>query len=74
MKKAFIIFIGFLHDFAAGCWGATVLAVYWVDLEAAQRQDLKPLLDGLERRFFWGVSPVSHLCCSREWGERSPMP
>ena len=60
IKKAFTIFIGFLHDFAAGCWGATVLAVYWVDLEAAQRQDLKPILDGLERRFFWaGIACVA---------------
>ena len=60
MKKAFTIFIGFLHDFAAGCWGATVLAVYWVDREAAQRQDLKPILDVLERRFFWaGIACVA---------------
>lgn len=53
MKKGITIFIGFLHDFAAGCWVATVLAVYWVDRVAAQRSELKPLLDGLERQFFW---------------------
>jgi putative copper export protein len=28
MKKAFTILVGFIHDFAAGCWAATVLAVY----------------------------------------------
>ncbi len=53
MKKAFTIFIGFLHDFAAGCWAATVLAVYWVDRIASQRPEIKAVLDGLEQRFFW---------------------
>jgi len=53
MKKGITIFIGFLHDFAAGCWAASVLAVYWVDRIAAQRPDLKITLDVLERQFFW---------------------
>jgi len=53
MNKAFTIFIGFLHDFAAGCWAATVLAIYWLDCVALQRPELKPVLDGLERQFFW---------------------
>lgn len=53
MKKAFTILVGFIHDFAAGCWGASVLAVYWVDGTAMQRPELKAMLDGLERRFFW---------------------
>ncbi len=53
MNKALTIFIGFLHDFAAGCWVATLLAVYWVDRSGAQRPELKALLDGLERQFFW---------------------
>jgi len=53
VKKAFTIFIGFAHDFAAGCWAATVLAVYWLDRITRQQVELKPLLDGLEQRFFW---------------------
>ena len=53
MKKAFTIFIGFLHDFAAGCWAATVLAVYWVDRVAMHQPELKTALDVLERQFFW---------------------
>ena len=53
MKKAFTIFIGFIHDFAAGCWAASVLTVYWVDRVAQGSPELKPLLDGLERQFFW---------------------
>jgi len=53
MKKAFAIFIGFLHDFAAGCWAASVLAVYWLDGFALQRPEMKPVLEELEQRFFW---------------------
>jgi putative copper export protein len=53
MKKMITIFIGFLHDFAAGCWGATVLAIYWLDKVAAERPELLPVLSGLERQFFW---------------------
>jgi len=53
MKKAFTIFVGFLHDFAAGCWGASVLAIYWVDRLSIQKPELKAMLNGLERQFFW---------------------
>jgi hypothetical protein len=45
IKKGFTIFNGFLHDFAAGCWGATVLAIYWLDNIGAQRPELLPVLD-----------------------------
>jgi hypothetical protein len=53
LKKAFTIFIGFLHDFAAGCWASSVLAVYWVDRIASNHPELKAVLDGLEQWFFW---------------------
>jgi len=60
MKKALTIFIGFLHDFAAGCWAASVLAVYWVDRAALQRPELKPTLDALELQLFWaGIACVA---------------
>ena len=60
MKKAFTIFIGFIHDFAAGCWAASVPAVYWLDHAASQQPELKPVLDGLERQFFWaGIACVA---------------
>ena len=52
-KKAFTIFIGFLHDFAAGCWGATVLAIYWLDRLTSQRPELQDALSGLMHQFFW---------------------
>lgn len=60
MKKAFTIFIGFVHDFAAGCWLASVLAVFWLDRVAMSNLQLKPLLDGLESQFFW-VGVVSFI-------------
>ncbi len=53
MKKAITIFIGFLHDFAAGCWAASVLAIYWLDKLSTQRAELKAVFGGLERQFFW---------------------
>ena len=53
MKKAFTIFIGFLHDFAAGCWLATVLAVYWLDRISKQKPELKTSLSTLEKDFFY---------------------
>lgn len=52
-KKGFTIFIGFLHDFAAGCWGATVLAIYWLDKAVSGRPELMTVLSGLEHQFFW---------------------
>ncbi len=52
MKSSLTIFIGFVHDFAAGCWAASVAALYWL-----QGQNLGPeLLMGLadlRKRFFY---------------------
>lgn len=53
MKKAFSIFIGFTHDLATGCWGATVLAAAWLHHEALARPDVSAVLLDLGRRFFW---------------------
>ena len=51
MKKAFTIFIGFVHDFAAGIWLATVLAVWW--LERSISPDVAGVLEPLQRQFFY---------------------
>lgn len=59
MKKALTIFIGFIHDFAAGCWAATVLAVYWLKKLALERPELHSALAPLKKEFFWlGLSCV----------------
>lgn len=52
MKKALTIFIGFLHDLAAGCWGATVLAIYWLHRIEAGGETMH-VLSGLKRQFFY---------------------
>lgn len=58
MRQAIQITIGFLHDFAAGGWAATVLAVYWLDRQA-QALGLADLLLGLEKQFFYaGLSSI----------------
>ncbi len=53
MKKVFTIFIGFIHDFAAGCWGATVLTVYWLDRLSQKNPALQPILSSIEKDFFY---------------------
>lgn len=53
MKKAFTIFVGFLHDFATGCWAATVLAVYWIHRLSFDSPETGIALFGLKQEFFW---------------------
>ncbi|MBA4373809.1 MAG: hypothetical protein C0402_13235 [Thermodesulfovibrio sp.] len=53
MQKALTIFIGFIHDFAAGCWAATVLAVYWLERSAGDAPQLGESLGKLQQEFFF---------------------
>lgn len=53
MKKAAVIFIGFIHDFAAGCWAATVLVVYWLEQTVRNSSELAAVLMALQQKFFW---------------------
>ncbi len=53
MRKIFTIIVGFIHDFAAGCWLATVLAVYWLDIALAQHPELTGVLKNLQKEFFY---------------------
>lgn len=52
MKKAITIVIGFVHDFAAGCWAATVLAIYWISRQTFPA-DAASMMVGLKKQFFW---------------------
>lgn len=52
MKKAITIIIGFVHDFAAGCWAATVLAIYWISRQTFPA-DAANMMVGLKKQFFW---------------------
>ena len=58
MKQLATIIIGFLHDFAAGCWGATLLAIWWLD-RSSFSPELAAALSGLKREFFY-----AGLCCA----------
>lgn len=53
MKKIASILIGFIHDFAAGCWAATVFAVYWLDRQDGSIELLQGI-NMLQRQFFYG--------------------
>jgi hypothetical protein len=53
VKKALTIFIGFVHDFAAGCWAATVLAVFWIERVVLSSPGLADPLMILQKQFFW---------------------
>ena len=44
--------LGFVHDFAAGCWAATVFAVYWIDRQV-KVEDLTQLLLEMKKQFFF---------------------
>ena len=52
MKKALTIIIGFFHDFAAGCWVASVAAVFWLQELDAVPEVMAAILD-LKKRFFY---------------------
>ena len=52
MKKAFTILIGFIHDFAAGCWAATLLAVYRLE-QVIPGSESQAALSALQKEFFY---------------------
>jgi hypothetical protein len=52
MKTIGTILVGFVHDFASGCWLATVLAVYWIDKQIVSHELLSALF-GLKKQFFY---------------------
>jgi putative copper export protein len=53
LKKPITIFVGFIHDFAAGCWAATVLAIYWISNLQSRNPELAQALSPLEIEFFY---------------------
>jgi uncharacterized membrane protein len=52
VRRILTVVIGFAHDFAAGIWAATVLAVWWIH-RAPVLAAAAPVLSGLMRQFFW---------------------
>ena len=53
MKRALTIVVGFVHDFAAGCWAATVLVVFWMERMLASAPEAAGIMGDIQQRFFW---------------------
>ncbi|MCX9085430.1 MAG: hypothetical protein OIN87_11615 [Candidatus Methanoperedens sp.] len=59
MNKSLTILIGFIHDFAAGFWAATVFAVYWLSRVQLSNPELASVLRPLVIDFFYfGLASV----------------
>lgn len=65
IKKFITILIGFTHDFAAGCWVATVLATYWLERKSLEYPQVLLVLEDIQRRFFYiGLACVATVLTS----------
>lgn len=54
LRKAAAILNGFAHDFAAGIWLATVVAIVMIHrMHDGQAGEVVAVLNRLERTFFW---------------------
>lgn len=53
MKKLAIVTNGFLHDFAAGLWLASIVTVALLHDAHPGAEAALAVLSGLERKFFW---------------------
>jgi putative copper export protein len=53
IKKPLVILNGFIHDFAAGIWLAVMATIVALHRAQSGHPEIAPLLNGLERRFFW---------------------
>lgn len=59
LKKSVTILVGFIHDLAAGCWVASVLAIYWLHNLQSSSPELAQVLTPLEKDFFYlGIACV----------------
>ncbi len=52
MKKLLTVFIGFAHDFAAGAWAATVVAVAFLE-RTGLPSEVAVVLQDLQKEFFY---------------------
>ena len=56
MKRTLTIIIGFIHDFAGGCWAATVLAVYRLDKVILEPQSQAAVRSLQNELFYIGIA------------------
>jgi uncharacterized membrane protein len=58
VKKVLTILIGFIHDWAAGCWAATVMGIYWLSRQTVSAE-VGIILFALKKQFFYfGIACV----------------
>lgn len=53
LKKTAAVLNGFIHDFTAGYWVAAMIAIAVLHNKHATYPMIFPVLNGLERIFFW---------------------
>ena len=53
IKNTLVILNGFVHDFAAGIWLAAMATIVALHRAHSGHPEIAPILNGLERRFFW---------------------
>lgn len=53
VKKTAVVLNGFVHDFAAGIWLATIVAIAVLHNAHLKDVTVVGVLNGLERMFFW---------------------
>ena len=58
MKKILTILIGFIHDWAAGGWAATVFGVYWLNRQAVPSELGNIIFDLKKQFFYFGIACV----------------
>jgi len=51
LKGVLGVIVGFVHDFAAGCWAASLMAVWFLDRQNVAGE-AATVLAALEQRFF----------------------
>ena len=54
LKKTFVILNGFIHDFAAGIWLASMVTIALLHNSHLKHAAIVDVLNDLERLFFWG--------------------
>ncbi len=53
LRKTAVIVNGFLHDFSAGIWLATLVTIEWLHRAHLAQPVTTAILNQLERRLFW---------------------
>ncbi len=53
LKKTLVVLNGFIHDFAAGIWLATIVTIAVLHQAHLKEPAVAGTLNGLERMFFW---------------------